>query len=846
MVCISAGQSEMVSEDKGEHSKKMDNTIRKVPHEKCTGCGACANICPHNAILMEEGADGFYYPIITEGCVNCGLCEKSCPVLKPQYQNNEKPDCYAVWADDGTREKSSSGGVFSILAKSFLEDGGIVVGAAYTKDYYGVEHIIAEDESGLERLRGSKYAQSKTGTIYRNVKKELQTGKKVLFTGCPCQVAGLYAYLGKEWGNLYTLDLVCHGIPSQHLYQEFLREKEIEYGAKVKSVSFRDKKVAPWDGYKMQITFENGAVYSPDRRESAWMRGFLGRLFLRESCATCPFSRLPRQGDMTIADFWDIHLHDRSLDDRKGTSLVLNNNEKGGKLLEILHEKSKLCVSAPLEHGMKYNPHIGGASPLSPHRKRFFELINEYGYSVEKAVKYALEYKFDVGFVGWWYGRNYGSALTSFALNRYLKRQHKTVFMLEFPFMGETLPEKEYSSPTRDFANHFYDKSPMTKLQDFRGYNGTCDLFLTGSDQLWNWWSNRDVGTYYYFLDFADKWHKKIAYATSFGHEMVIYPEEMRLRLGYYLSRFQAISVREKSGVTVCKRDFDVDAVQTMDPVFLCDREDYEQAISLSNVEIKGNYLLAYILNPTKEKGEMVRRIASERKIDYYIILDGQGDSDQLRKEMDDDEHLLQNIRVEDWLKYFKNADAVFTDSYHGFCYTIIFEKPMIVFPNKLRGLARFTTLAELSGLENHFVYSLEELERKKLWDKDIDFSAVKASLKDPIEFSCNWLKNALEQDKLPPSVRELQLEKSLEHDAKLQEHEEKNVQLMLQIEQMQEQMGDMREYMCSMETQIEILSESRIHWLKRKVRGGIQCLKDNGLLYTIKRVGQKVKNKLH
>ena len=733
----------------------MDNTIDVITHNQCTGCGACYNKCPVNAIVMKPDAEGFSFPSInSEQCIHCGLCLKTCPVFETKYENNPEPKCYAVMANDEIRKNSSSGGVFTLLAEWVLRQGGVVCGAAYSQDCYSVQQIIITKEEDCHKLRGSKYVQSENGEIYKKVKAYLDNGTPVLFTGTPCQVAAVKAYLEKPYEKLYTLDLVCHGVPSPGVYQKFIEEQEKKYGSKAIQVTFRDKQFGGWN-HSTKICFANGEEYQKKRNECSYLKAFLRLLTIRRSCGNCPFAALPRQGDMTIADFWDIHRLNSKWDDRKGTSLVLINSPKGEVMLDALRQAAILCQEAPLQHAVKHNAQIKYSSILNPARSRFFDLLYSYQYGFEKAVDYSLNRKFDIGYIGWWYGANYGSVVTNFALNRVLKDMGKTVLMLEWPILSGEIPRDKPDNKSRRFAKHFYEESLFYHLKDYGKFNYLCETFLVGSDQLWNWWSNRDVDSYYFFLDFADDKHKKIAYATSFGHESAHYPKNMQLKIRYLLSRFDAISVREKSGIAACKKKFGVGAVQTMDPVFLCRMEDYENAIALSNVKLKGLYVLAYILNPTADKVEAVRYAAQELGQPYYIILDGQGNFEELKKQVNDP-NVLDPMEIADWLKYFKYASYVVTDSFHGFCYSIIFKHNMSVFPNKVRGLSRFESLAEITGLQDRFVWSKEEMIANAPWNKPVDFIEVQNRMRPQIEFSRQWLKDALERKKSPRSAREL------------------------------------------------------------------------------------------
>lgn len=764
----------------------MDKTINQVAHDRCTGCGACYNKCPVNAIQMQPDSEGFHFPVIDEAtCIQCGKCLNACPVYSPIYENTELPKCYAVMGNDEIRRKSSSGGVFTLLADWMLDLGGVVIGAAYTDDCYGVEHILVDNREALHKLRGSKYVQSNTGMVYREMKERLDKGIPVLFTGTPCQIAAVNSYLGKNYEQLYTVDLVCHGVPSPGVYETFVKEQEEKHGSKARKVAFRDKSIVSWD-HSIKIDFEDGQTYAKKRNDCLYLKAFLQLLSVRKSCGHCPFAKLPRQGDMTIADFWDVHRFNPGFDDRKGTSLVLPNNNKGTELLEVLRKQAILCSPAPLEHAIKYNAQLKYSSVLHPRRQRFFDLLSTYDYSFEKAVDYGMNRKFDIGYVGWWYGANYGSVLTNYALNRVLTDMGKTVLMLEWPTLSGEVSQSKPDNKTRRFTNHFYEQSMNTRLDNYGRFNYHCDTFVVGSDQLWNWWSNRDVGSYHFFLDFVDNHHKKIAYSTSFGHDTAYYPEEMRLKVGYLLHRFDAVSVRETGGVTVCKRDYDMDVVQTADPVFLCSEKSYEEAIALSSVVPEEKYVLGYILNPTPDKVEAVRYTAQQMNMPYYIILDGQDDFEKLKAQAND-EHVLENVEVADWLKYFKYASYVVTDSFHGFCYSIIFKHSMSVFPNKLRGLSRFESLCKLTGLTERLVYSKEELEAKAHWNTPVDFDTVAARMQPHIDFSRQWLKAAMAMEKRFPNSKELLLRNCFEINERVQKLEQENNALRLQLSQIDE-----------------------------------------------------------
>lgn len=738
-----------------------DNTIRTIAHDACTGCGACRNKCPKDAIRMVLDAEGFYFPEIDPArCVKCGLCLKACPAAHP-VPHHPTPPAYAVWADDETRMKSSSGGMFSILADAILKKGGVVFGARYSEDFLSVYHAVAHNGTELEPLKKSKYVQSDTRLTYREAKEALDRGVVVLYVGCPCQIAGLYRFLGKDYDNLITADLVCHGANSLTAYQTFVRE--FSEGKSIERVDFRDKVHYNWSTPAV-IYLKDGTVKKKQSWESSWYEGFLKGIINRYNCFACPYACPTRIGDFTLADAWQVHRINPAYDDKKGTSLVLVNSEKGRVLFERLRPGMTLCEQLPYDEIRRYNGQINFPSKQHPLRRVFFRLMARFGYDEAIWMVQGKKAAYDIGYVGWWDSTNYGSTLTSFAINRTLKNLGKTVLMLEYPKMPTELPEgKRYGI---EFARHFYDVSDVLH-GDYRRFNALCDTFLCGSDQLWNYDCNRFFGYGYFFFDFVNNKKKKIAYATSFGRDTENYPDPQKLRVGYYLSKFDAISVREKSGVDVCRDSFGVDATHVLDPVFLCDMASYEEAIALSRVEPAERYVLSYLLDVTPEKLEAVRITARELGLPYYIILDGQKDIAKCKEEIDDP-NIVNPIRIEDWLKYFRNAAYVVTDSFHGFCYSIIFHRPMSVFANRYRGMARFETICDLTGLHNRLVFNLDEFNERNLHRVQIDFDAVDGKLSPMKAFSLQWLKNALEKRKLPTSVRELQLWKAIEHDRRL------------------------------------------------------------------------------
>lgn len=299
--------------------------------EECCGCGACVSACAPGAITMKADKAGFFYPAVDESlCVRCGRCADVCVFTEKQKGANGDPDVYAaVIRDRDVLRASSSGGVFTALAEAVLDKGGVVFGAAWT-DSLTLAHIGAEDRASLARLRGSKYVQSSTGDTFRQAKKLLDDGRYVCYSGTPCQIAGLKAYLGKEYEKLLTVDLVCHGVPSMQMLRDDLSYVSGGNLSGIEDVRFRDKRYG-W-GVKGSLV-SGGSTVKYDAGTSPYYFYFLKGEVYRESCYRCRFPSEGRQGDFTLGDYWGVRqeLVDRmdGADQDQGVSCVLVNTEKG-------------------------------------------------------------------------------------------------------------------------------------------------------------------------------------------------------------------------------------------------------------------------------------------------------------------------------------------------------------------------------------------------------------------------------------------------------------------------------------------------------------------------------------
>lgn len=349
--------------------------ITKNEYE-CSGCTACMNVCTHGAIEMKENGEGFVFPVRdNDKCVDCGLCEKVCPFEHPVYRNNA-PEVFAAY-DRKERSRSASGGLFYTIASYVIKHGGVVFGSVYDENLK-VKHVCARTLQEVQAMRGSKYVQSDLGTVFKEVKDELKKGTLVYFTGVGCQVAGLYAFLRKDYDNLITSDIVCHGIPSQDMFNIHLKYLGEKYGSKVNAYSFRELNY--WLTREKAILNNGKTKCEYDGNKSPYLYAFGLGYIDRYSCFNCKFAKIPRQGDISLADFWGIGETAPQMDTFKGVSLVLINNEKGKKLWSEIEQQLVLKKST-LQAAAKHNPNVVGPTKEPEFRKEFFKVLKKYGYA---------------------------------------------------------------------------------------------------------------------------------------------------------------------------------------------------------------------------------------------------------------------------------------------------------------------------------------------------------------------------------------------------------------------------------------------------------------------------------
>ena len=355
--------------------------------EDCVGCGACHDACPRDAIYWETDIEGFWYPRVNQDkCIECGLCEKVCPIIQSGKLNctnaeTPVPDVLAAYnADPEVRFKSTSGGIFSVLAEKMLADGGYICGAVWTEDF-GAKHIISNRRENLLRILGSKYFQSDMTGVYREIRSVLAKGEKVLVCGCPCQMAGLRAFLRKDYDNLLLVDFICCSINSPKLFKGYIKDLEWQYGAEMVEYHPKNKEYGGWHKFAFKATFKNGRVYAKNGTSDEFTKCFIGtHIAARPSCQKCHYKKLPRVADITIADFWGIEKTDPAFDSPNGVSLVLLNNDKGKRFYASLGDKV-VSKAATLESAIRGNVNLVRSSLYSViDREAFYEALDKQGF----------------------------------------------------------------------------------------------------------------------------------------------------------------------------------------------------------------------------------------------------------------------------------------------------------------------------------------------------------------------------------------------------------------------------------------------------------------------------------
>lgn len=709
--------------------------------ESCCGCGACAAVCKKKAVHMEMDAEGFYYPNIDDKkCINCGMCLQVCP-LRENEEKSIKNRFYAVRnLSEKVRERSSSGGVFSLLADYVLEKGGSVIGAGYDEDLR-VVHMEIDCKENLDLIRRTKYVQSDMRNIYSVIKDRLDHGKWVLFTGTACQAEAVRYYLKQEYDKLILVDLVCYGVPSPGIWQRYITWLGHKYRGQITNFYFRDKRnkdnghVVAWENCK-------GEMFYP-LNDDPYCRMYFKNLMIRPSCHQCQFCQVERNSDFTIGDFWGIEKFKPELDDGMGTSLVITHTVKAEQIWEKL---KKGCLSFACEKKDVLQPRLIEPTPKSQKRDLMMRLYRWVPFSFlihyfSGALFRQGHPRANIGILTFHCSDNCGAMLQAYGLKKWLCMQGKFAEIVNYiplslvsrdwlipirlspdiskkamihmainGFRDRIHVRKEFFALRRNMRRfrkkYLIDNSVKLSLHQLK--RGTYHTYIVGSDQIWCPDITNGLKPAYFGAFPTKKKKKVIAYAASIGNAYndVIYNEEF----GRLLNHVNVISTREAAAIKYIEQ-FDRKAVSLPDPVFLLEKKQWQKIEKLPRCE---HYILIYAMEPNQKMYQYALQLSKEKGL-KVIMLKSFGGT------IVDGIEEVHTAGPAEFLGYIDLADYVITNSFHGTAFSIIFEKQFITFLHRTKGL-RLINVLNLHGLESRIC----ENDRMPNIDMFIDWDVVR------------------------------------------------------------------------------------------------------------------------
>ena len=737
------------------------SNVNILNKSECSGCSVCYKVCPHNAIKMIENKHGFLHPVIDDKkCTNCSICIKRCHALN---DNNfkEYPTIYsAIAKDKNLLMQSSSGAVFPILANYVLDNNGYVCGASFDKDW-NVEHIIVDNNDDLVKLKGSKYVESNASKTFDSIKTLLNDNKLVLFSGCPCEVASLFMFLNKKYENLITVDLLCHGVPPNKLWQKYLKENHDK--SKIKYISFRDKRVLMNENvgnHGIYIEYDDSSTYISRQYGSEYndvndpyCKLFYGYYSCKDECIKCKYKNIYRVADISIGDNGVGEC---------GISCILINTEAGKKLFDKIKDQMEI---ENINYDYQKDNHAldVGVFTLYGNRKYLFDNLDKI--ELNDLVEKSLDIKHNVGLVTMCFQNNYGAILTSFALYKIIEKLGYNPILI-YPIDLYEKIHKLWSMTkiNKDLGLQFAKKYLNTATFNYSNYeismlNNLCNSFVVGSDSVWIPLLGNLAD--FNMLNFANIDKKIISYSSSFGLNTFTDRDLHKLISYYYLNRFDRVSVRESSGVDICKNEFNIDAVLVLDPVFLLNVNEYDKLIEKSsfykNQKLNYRYGSSYFVRSydLSRKRDIVKYISNKINLEFKnIIL--KDDNVFINENTDNVLNLNEELYVEDYLYVVKNSDFIITNSFHGLCFAIIYNKDFIFIDETTRKKhplipkdARIESILKMLNLEERIIFENEDISLiDSILHKKINYNYVNNKLKDYINFSSNYLKEALKFEK--------------------------------------------------------------------------------------------------
>lgn len=698
--------------------------------EVCTGCGVCELICKKNAIHMKKNDLGFLYPEINkELCIDCKACVKNCPLNQTQEIKVIEKKYYAFQSQDKSiLDRSSSGGFFCSIAKFFLESGGIVYGASLI-DYKTVKHIAVSSVTDLYKILGTKYLQSEANIVFEEISTKIESGFNVLFCGTPCQVNALKFFLRKDFSNLYTIDLFCHGVPSPKIFEQIINERKFNNPA----VNFRDK-FTGWNNYSLSLTEDTKKAYFPNAIDS-FNQGFINDLYLRESCYHCKLNKIEnRIGDISIGDFWNIEnfSFSREFINDIGVTAVIINTTKGEELLNILFNKNNNIYEVNKNDIISGNINLVHSPQQTKFSNCFLENYKKQKFnSLDSLINKSLGINRKVAVLNHAFSNdNYGALMVAFSMQKILQ---------DIGFEPEIINFSIDKTSNKEFDNFRNNFLKMTKKLSFssnwKKLNNTYSTFIVGSDQVWrNWWHD-DKAIFKFFLDFADYRKNLISYGSSFGINKFEGNPYINAKIKRLLSAFSSISVREDSGIEICKNDFNVYAQSVLDPTLLCPVDYYNEIInSEAHTKHEKKFLTTMIFPNEDFDNVNTKQFVSllSKKLNYEIV--EVFDSNKTKS-------------FSEWLWILKNSELNIIDSFHGLMFSIIFKKQFICLCNCSGGAERFTNILKKLNLLNRLFSRIEDINIEEICSNLIDYDEVYKKLEILKEDSLKFLLESLSKN---------------------------------------------------------------------------------------------------
>ena len=648
-------------------------------------------------------------------------------------------------------KKSSSGGMFAELAKFVLSKNGVVFGCTMERveDGFDVKHIFIEDEKDLYKLQGSKYVQSRIGNTIKEAKEFLDKGRFVLYSGTPCQIAGLKAYLKQDYDNLLTVDLSCEGTPPLKIFNAYIRFLETKViKAKIIDFKFRSKKHFGWSTSGFVAIYKKGNKIKEKilpQNLSSYFSYFLSGSILQERCFSCNFTGLKRQSDITIADAWGIdreypELIKKNFNKNRGISLVLINSTKGNTIFEKL-KLNLISSEIDINRLRKYNHPFRHPSIKPINKEAIIKIYRNDGYKgVESKFKHDLGNKYyyfvlknhtpqfikniikffkpkqeDFLLMTLYCLSNYGSLLTAFAL-------YKTLTNLGYK--GRLINYGNFGGFGKAFIRKYL---PLTKRclnkDDFSKLNDITNTFILGADNLINLavseldWVSRNL------FNFVSNDKKRLMISGSIGEwDGTTQNKQEHNYIKYLLDKFNSVSTREEHGKDVFENVFGVNADWVNDPVFYLQKDDFVE-LTRNIKEDYSNKIMQYVLYPTSETKKIVEYTKKNMGLDT-IKFDGNDNVKYFSNS--------KNKSVENWLKAILDSKLVITDSFHCVAFCLIFNKDFVCIKNT-HATVRFLSLFKRLGIQIPLIETVKDLQSADLsYNKDV----VNKSLNDIREFA--------------------------------------------------------------------------------------------------------------